>query len=124
MEEREPLEAIDPVALRVAQNDAAFREANEQIAGLARSFESDAGTLPVLCECADVSCTEVVQLSSREYEAVRSRSTWFINAPGHDRNALGWGRVVQAFDRYTIVEKIGDAGEVVAELDPRGGSRE
>jgi hypothetical protein len=32
-------------------------------------------------------------------------------------NALGWGRVVDEFDRYTVVEKIGDAAEVVAELD-------
>jgi hypothetical protein len=112
-------------AERVARNDATFREANEQISDVAASMElSDEGMLPFICECADMGCTEIVRLTAREYEAVRQSPVLFINARGHERNALGWGRVVDEFDRYTVVEKIGQAGEIVAELDPRGAETE
>jgi hypothetical protein len=112
----------DPVAERVARNDATFRESNEEIARVARSFElEEEALLPVLCECADTTCTEVLQLTSREYEDVRRVPTWFINAHGHEVSAQGWARVVVAFDRYAVVEKIGEAGEIAAELDPRSG---
>jgi hypothetical protein len=112
----------DPVAERVARNDATFRESNEEIARVARSFEmEEEALLPVLCECADLTCTEVVQLTVREYEDVRRVPTWFINAHGHEASAQGWARVVVTFDRYAVVEKIGEAAEIVTELDPRSG---
>lgn len=69
--------------------------------------------LPFLCECADLSCTTVVPLTGHEYEAVRGNPTHFVNAPGHVVNARGWGRVVADHGRYTVVEKIGEAAEVV-----------
>ncbi len=75
--------------------------------------------LPFLCECAEESCTTVVQLSQDEYEAVRAYPTHFINARGHAVHGHGWVRVLDEFDRYTVVEKIGKAAEIVAELDPR-----
>jgi hypothetical protein len=48
-----------------------------------------------------------------EYEEVRAEPTWFLSGVGHERKALGFSEVV------SIVEKIGDAAEVAAELDPR-----
>ena len=111
-------------AERVARNDAAFRQANEEINDVGQSFDRpDDELLPFLCECADMSCTEVLRLTPVEYEAIRRDPTHFINAHGHVRNAKGWGRVVAEFDRYTVVEKIGEAGEVTAELDPRAEER-
>jgi hypothetical protein len=117
--------ARDPVAVKVAENDATFRNANERIHDTAEALgmDEEAGLLPFLCECADVHCTTLVQLSLSEYEAVRASSVLFVNARGHEVNALGWGRVVDEFDRYTVVEKIGDAAEVVAELDQATESR-
>ena len=50
-----------------------------------------------------------------EYEHVRQSPVHFINARGHEVNAEGWARVVDEFDRYTIVEKIDQAAEIVAE---------
>lgn len=109
-------------AERVARNDATFRDANERINAVATSFEHDEiELLPFLCECADMTCTEVVQLNAHEYEAVRADATHFINAEGHVVNGEGWARVVEERDRYTVVEKIGDAAEVAVELDPREG---
>lgn len=76
--------------------------------------------LPFLCECAEESCTTVLQLSQEEYEAVRAHPTHFINARGHAVNGRGWVRVLDEFDRYTVVEKVGEAAEIVAELDSSG----
>jgi hypothetical protein len=110
----------DAIAERVGRNDAAFREANEGIRDAARSMELDDNLLiPFICECADVECTEIVKLSGDEYEAVRTDPTHFLNARNHQVNAKGWARVVDEFDRYTIVEKVEDAAQVAVELDPR-----
>lgn len=103
---------------RVAYNDAAFREANESIREKASEWGMD-GLLPALCECADTSCHVVLRLTPRQYEDVRANPRWFINAPGHHVNANGWVSVVAEHDRYVIVEKIGEAGEIVEQLDPR-----
>jgi len=108
------------VAERVARNDALFREANERIRSAADSMELDhSEAVPFLCECADESCTTVLQLSQDEYEAVRAHPTHFINARGHAANGGRWVRVLDEFDRYTVVEKLGEAAEIVVELDPR-----
>jgi hypothetical protein len=110
----------DTVAERVARNDATFRAANERIREFAASIDADdERLLPFLCECADLDCTTVVRLAAEEYEAVRQDPRRFVNAPEHESNALGWCRVVHEFDRYTVVEKIGEAGELAEELDPR-----
>lgn len=110
----------DRVAERVARNDARFREANERILSTAESMELDhSEVLPFLCECAEETCTTVLQLSHDEYEAVRAHPTHFINARGHAENGRGWVRVLDEFERYLVVEKIGEAAEIVAELDPR-----
>jgi hypothetical protein len=110
----------DTVAERVGRNDATFREANEEIRTFAASIDvDDTRQLPFLCECADLECTAVVRLTAEEYEAIRSNPRTFVNARGHEVNALGWARVVDERDRYTVVEKTGDAGEVAEELDPR-----
>ena len=116
------MDTVDPVekvsAERVALNDAAFRNANEAIRAKAESWELD-GRLPVICECADPGCTELLQLTAPEYEEVRADARWFINVPGHHVSARGWARVVEERDRYAIVVKIGEAGEIVEQLDPR-----
>ena len=112
-------------AERVARNDARFRESNEQLLAVseALAFGPDE-LLPFLCECADVECTTIVQLTGREYERARRSPVLFITARDHEVNAQGWVRVVDQFDRCTIVEKVGEAGEIAAELDPRQRDRD
>lgn len=107
-------------AERVARNEATFREANEGIRAVAAQTELATHDLvPFICECAEIRCTEIVQLSTEEYEAVRDVPTRFLYARGHERSAARWVRVVDEFDRYTLVEKVGEAAAIVAELDPR-----
>ena len=105
-------------AERVAENDAGFREANEAIQAKAVAWEMN-GLLPVICECADTSCTDILHVTASGYEEVRANPRWFLNAPGHHVNGLGWAQVVATREGYEIVEKIGEAGEIVEELDPR-----
>jgi hypothetical protein len=113
-------EQRDVTAERVARNDARFRESNEQLRTASKSFGFGPDELlPFLCECADLDCTTIVQLTRREYEAVRRSPVQFINARGHEVNAQGWAQVVDEFDRYTVVAKVGEAGQIAAELDPR-----
>lgn len=110
----------DSTAERVAKNDARFRQANEELATVADELGMGREQLlPFLCECADMSCTQIVRLSVDEYESVRQNPVRFINARGHEESAHGWVQVVDEFDRYTVVDKVGEAGRIAAELDPR-----
>jgi hypothetical protein len=73
-------------AERIARNDSAFREANEQIGAKAREHHTAADQpVPFICECADPSCTSILQLTLVEYEDVRGDSRQFMNALGHER---------------------------------------
>ena len=108
---------MDTTAERVAKNDATFRDANEAIR--AGAEHADIERPPFICECADESCTELVRLSLREYDAIRADPTHFVNVPGHEVNAKGHAKVVSRRDGYLVVEKIGEAAEIVEERDPR-----
>lgn len=74
--------------------------------------------IPFICECADTTCTQLLRLSLLEYEKVRSHPARFINVHGHQASE-GWARVVEEHDRFITVEKVGRAGELAEELDPR-----
>jgi hypothetical protein len=110
---------VGETARRIAENDHVFREANEQIAPVAREGELE--LVPFICECADESCTQIVRLSLDEYERVRVDSRHFLNVPGHEVNAGRYGQVVDSTGRFVVVEKLGEAGEIVRELDRRDG---
>ena len=105
-------------AERVARNDATFREANEGIRDAAQAYDVQE-SIPFICECADPNCRELVQLSLASYEQIRQNSRHFLNVPGHDASAGGWAKVVEHHANYVIVEKVGRAGEITEELDPR-----
>jgi hypothetical protein len=106
---------------RIARNDATFREANERIEAVADEH-GFGDPVPFICECAELRCTELIQLPIEEYRYVRTNPRWFINVPGHQVAMQGAGSVVEERDGYLIVEKEGHAGEVAEELarDPRG----
>ena len=108
------------IAERVARNDATFREANEKIRAAAEVLATTIERVPFICECAEERCVEVVRLDLDEYGEIRSNPRWFLNVPGHEVAARGWGKVVAAReaggDEYVIVEKVGLAGEIVEDL--------
>lgn len=115
------LEPAEAAAAQAARNDAAFRDANEHIESYADSIGAlDGDPLPFLCECADVSCTEIVRMTPAEYADLREQPARFTTVPGHERHE-SWARVVEQNERFEIVEKVGVAADVAADLDTRGG---
>jgi hypothetical protein len=69
------------------------------------------------CASAAASSAERQWICRWEYERIRASSVRFPIAPGHELPDIE--TVVEANERYTVVEKLGRAAEVVAALDPR-----
>jgi hypothetical protein len=106
---------------RLAKNETLFREVNERVAEIADGFagEPDGVLLDFVCECGRAECTQRLQLSRSEYEAVRSEPTRFLVAPGHTVREIE--DVVDRNERFTVVEKHpGQPAEIADEADPRG----
>ena len=104
--------------IRIAANEALFREVNEQREEL-NSDRARQGRFEVVCECGAGSCSEPISIRINDYELVRSHSTWFIVKPGHEIEDVE--DVVQWHDTFNVVEKrAGRAAELVREADPRG----
>ena len=101
---------------RRAENEAAFREANEHIREAERELRPPLERVPYLCECDDTACREPIRLARDEYEELRSDPTWFVIAAGHPSD----GDTIHEGDGYRIVRKTGRAAEVAVELDGRG----
>src|SRR5436189_3776464 len=93
-----------------------FREVNERIAGVSPTFGADAQP-EFLCECGQQECVQPLPMSLEEYEQIRSEADRFAVARGHEEPSIE--RVVGANDRFLVVEKIGEAGDLAADTDPR-----
>jgi hypothetical protein len=108
----------DERARRVGLNEALFRQVNEEIRGLDDELGTRDGTLTVICECGDATCTERVKLTLAEYERVRSDSLLYVIAPGHDIPDIE--QVVERAAGHEVVQKqAGPAAELAEETDPR-----
>ena len=107
---------------RIGQNEVVFREVNERLRELGESFSLVSQVAEFVCECANTSCTERVQLTLAEYEHARSDPKWFVVVRGHEQ--LDYERVIEETDTYSIVEKLpgGPAGIAIKE-DPRADER-
>jgi hypothetical protein len=105
---------------RIAQNDAAFRQANEKISEVAEEQGLTVPPVPFICECGDMTCTRIVRMTLTEYSDVRSNPRWFLVAESHEA-AEDAAVLVDRGDGYLIVEKTGHAGEVAEQLGPAPG---
>jgi hypothetical protein len=94
-------------AERAAQNERAFRAANEKIDAARRRLDLD-GPVPYLCECESESCTQLIPLDAEAYGVARADATRFLIVTGHPARGA---RVVEDGGSYVIVEKHGTAGE-------------
>ena len=102
-------------AERRALNENIFREMNERLERLGEEFGD--GAVEFLCECADPACSAPLSIPISLYEAVRDHPRWFVVVPGHERE--GVERVVQERPDCLVIEKVGQAGEVAEDTDPR-----
>jgi hypothetical protein len=105
-------------AERAAENEAAFRRANESLERKADELGLVEERTPYLCECEQESCTKVIRLNRDEYEAVRAHSRRFVMVPDHQEPE---DRVVRQEPDFTVIEKAGEEGALVEKLDPRSG---
>jgi hypothetical protein len=102
--------------VRIAENQSAFRTANERIETGAERLGMF-GAVPFICECPRRRCTEIARMTLDEYEDVRANPVRFFTIPGHQHLAAeaGAARIVEEHPRYVLVDKIGIAGEVARE---------
>jgi hypothetical protein len=104
-------------AEKIGRTEALFRDVNEHIAEHATAFGLENASL--LCECADPTCTQRLNVELDQYERVRDHSTHFLVAPGHELQD-DVERVVHRQGRYQVVRKVHDAVvAIVRRLDPR-----
>ena len=94
---------------------------NERIgeleAGLAGYEQDGALLISFVCECPREDCSEMLEMTREQYEAVRSNPRRFLVLPGHEDPDIA--RVVERHGGYRVVEKLGSAGAVAADEDPR-----
>ena len=106
----------DELGLRAGLNEAIFREVNEQIRNLDEEIGDQDGSITVICECGDAGCTERLELLASEYEGIRE-GNFFVIARGHELPQVE--RVIERRDGWEVVRKVGTAGEIAEETDPR-----
>jgi hypothetical protein len=92
--------------MRVARNQALFREVNERIWETVEEFGShpagDGLQLAFICECGNGECTDQLLASAEEYEGVRRDPMHRLVLPGHTRDGID--RVVDRRAGYLVVE--------------------
>ncbi len=108
---------MDARERRLAQNEASFREVNERIDELAKTYAGEPHKYEFLCECSNLDCTFRIELSLADYEAIRADGTRFVILPDHFLPEIE--HVIEKHDAHWVIEKHGEAGDLVDELDPR-----
>jgi hypothetical protein len=93
---------------RAAQNEVAFRNANQEIEQRRAELELD-GPTPFLCECEEEQCQTLLFLSLDEYVGARKKPNWFVLAPGHEFRS---GTIRSSNEHFMVVEKHGLAKEI------------
>ncbi len=106
----------DESQARLGANEAVFRQVNEGIERGQWPGEEDS-PISFRCECAQLGCNELLELSVNGYESVRANPRRFIVVPGHQRPDIE--HVIDVRPGYVIVEKRDQAGTVAEETDPR-----
>jgi hypothetical protein len=114
-------ERTDPAgsarAARLTQNEALFRDVNEQINAL-NDFGAQLDTFGVVCECGRDTCGDVIYVHRSLYETVRAQSDRFIVASGHVLPEIE--KVVEQHEGFAVVDKHDGTREKIAALtDPR-----
>jgi hypothetical protein len=102
-----------------AEIQALYREVNERIASLSAQWSTS--SLELLCECGTAVCSERIELSREEYEALRAQPTHFVLKHGHE--AAGVESVIDSEDAFLVVANDGDAATVARRTDPRSNDR-
>jgi hypothetical protein len=109
---------MDERQRRIGLNEAVFREANERIEEVNRTFEPLTGELVLVCECGSAECVEKISVTAPAYEELRSDPTHFAIVPGHEIPDVE--SIVEHHEGYDVVKKDEGVPQRIAEAtDPR-----
>lgn len=110
---------MSDVDRRRAANEAVFREVNENVEHLQRTFAATQHEpLHIVCECDRLECADRLDVPLPVYERTRADSACFLVTPGHEDPTVE--DVIDTGPGYVIVRKHpGEPQEVAAETDPR-----
>jgi hypothetical protein len=103
---------------RIAVNEAVFRQINERLRRLNKSFATLTETMTLICECADFACAEKIEMTPSEYDQLRADPALFAVKTGHEKPEVE--QVVRSGRGYDVVHKNAGLPRQVAEAsDPR-----
>ena len=100
---------------RLARNEALFREVNERVEEVGDRAGLD--MIDFICECGDSDCTAAISLTESEYEQIRTDPVLFAVLPGHAIPDVE--DIVSEADRFQVVRKHQEEGEIARTTDPR-----
>jgi hypothetical protein len=111
-----PLVSTDMEA-RIARNEATFRRINEDIER-GRDAEDESTLIGFVCECGQIDCSRLIELTPHEYEQVRSDPCHFAIVDGHEVPSVE--EVLERNTRYSVVRKRdGVGGQIAMSTHPR-----
>lgn len=109
---------MDPRAQRVGENETLFREINERLEGLNRTFSELTDKIEFVCECGLATCIERFPMDVAAYERLRADPKTFAVKPGHQIEEVE--EVVEEHGHYLVVRKqAGEAAALAVAEDPR-----
>jgi hypothetical protein len=100
---------------RLARNETLFREVNERVEEISEGAGLE--MIEFVCECGDADCTEAVSLTHPEFEQLRDDPLLFAVVPGHAIAEVE--DVVSDGDRFQVVRKHEEEGQIARTTDPR-----
>ena len=104
---------------RAATNQSLFREVNERVKDVNDRFHAYTSLSDWVCECANDTCVERIQMAGQDYERIRSAGERFFVAPSERHVWPDVERVVERHENYWIVDKIELSEEIAKAADPR-----
>jgi hypothetical protein len=106
----------DDLQVRTARNEAIFRDVNEALRAGHWPGDEDA-PIAFRCECGELGCSRMIDLTAQEYERIRANPRRFFVAPDH--HIAEAESVVERDDGHLVVEKQAQAGRIAEATDPR-----
>jgi hypothetical protein len=104
--------AEDTAEAKRALNEAAFREANDDISAIIDGHGADLPAAPFVCECGDPACRRLINVPVSTYREVRKSPRKFFYDVVHEGREDPETSTIEAHDHFLVVEKTGVAAEI------------
>ena len=109
---------MDDRTRRLGENEVLFREINERLEGLNKTFSTMTDKIEFVCECGQLGCIERFAMTAAEYEELRGDATTFAVRRGHE--IVDIEEVVADRKSYVVIrKKPGAPAALAAAEDPR-----